>query len=93
VWWPIKRSISSLSRVCWQKRVTPAMKKQIAGYLRESHNLSQCKAAALLRTTPSVLRYQSKRLRCEAVRLKELAQQRPRFGYQCLYVLLRRNSA
>jgi len=72
--------------------VTPAMKKQIAGYLRESHNLSQRKAAALVRTAPSVLRYQSKRPGCETVRtrLKELAQQRPRFGYRRLHVLLRR---
>lgn len=35
--------------------VKPAMKKQVAGYLRESHNLSKRKAAALVRTAPSVL--------------------------------------
>ena len=68
------------------------MKKVIAGYLRESHKLSQRKAASLVRSAPSVLRYKSKRPACESVRarLKELAQQRPRFGYRRLHVLLRR---
>jgi putative transposase len=72
--------------------VTPAMKKQIAGYLRTGHGLSQRRAASLVKISPSVLRYQPKRPNCEAVRarLKELAQQRPRFGYRRLHVLLRR---
>jgi putative transposase len=72
--------------------VKPAMKKEIAGYLRTSHQLSQRRAASLVQSAPSVLRYQSKRPECEPVRarLKELAQQRPRFGYRRLHVLLRR---
>lgn len=79
-------------RPAGKKMVRPAMKKQIAGYLRASHGLSQRKAASLVQSSPSVLRYQSKRPGCETVRarLKELAQQRPRFGYRRLHVLLRR---
>ena len=72
--------------------VKPAMKKEIAGYLRASHGLSQRRAASLVKSAPSVLRYEPKRHCCETVRarLKDLAQQRPRFGYRRLHVLLRR---
>lgn len=72
--------------------VTPALKKEVAGYLQEHHGLSQRKAARLVKSAPKVLRYKSKRpddggLR---TRLRELAEQRPRFGYRRLHVLLRR---
>jgi len=71
--------------------VKPAMKKSVAGYLQEHHHLSRRKAAALSGTAPSVLRYVPKGddgvLRA---RLCELAQERPRFGYRRLHVLLQR---
>jgi len=72
--------------------VKPATKREIAGYLQTGHGLSQRRAASLVKSAPSVLRYQSKRQNCEPVRtrLKALAQQRPRFGYRRLHVLLRR---
>jgi len=60
------------------------MKKVITGYLRTIHGLSQRKAALLVKTTPNVLRYESKHRDCEPVRaqLKELAQQRPPEPFQ-----------
>jgi putative transposase len=72
--------------------VTPAHKKEVAGYLQKQHGLSQRKAARLVISAPNVLRYHSKRPGDGAVRerLRELAGQRPRFGYRRLHVLLRR---
>ncbi len=72
--------------------VTPALKKEAAGYLQEQHGLSQRKAAHLVKSAPRVLRYQSKRPDDGALRtrLRELASERPRFGYRRLHVLLRR---
>jgi putative transposase len=72
--------------------VTPAMKREIAGILQEKHGLSQRRAAVLVGSAPKVLRYQSKRGDDTKVRdrLRELAQERPRFGYRRLHVLLRR---
>jgi len=72
--------------------VKPAMKKQVAGYLQEQHGLSQRRAATLVGSAPNVLRYQSKRGSDQAVRerLRALGEQRPRFGYRRLHVLLRR---
>ena len=72
--------------------VKPAMKKEVAGYLQEQHGLSQRKAAQLVGSAPQVLSYQSKRGSDAKVRerLRELGEQRPRFGYRRLHVLLRR---
>ena len=72
--------------------VTPAAKRQVAGYLQEKHSLSQRRAAKLVRTAPRVLRYKSKRPSDEKARTRlcELAQERPRWGYRRLHVLLRR---
>lgn len=72
--------------------VTPAAKKQVAGYLQAKHGLSQRRAATLVTMAPRVLRYQSKRPddAPTRTRLRELAQERPRWGYRRLHVLLRR---
>ncbi len=72
--------------------VTPALKKEVAGYLQEQHARSQRRAAALVGSAPSVLRHRSKRGTDELVRgrLRELAAQWVRFGYRRLHVLLRR---
>jgi putative transposase len=72
--------------------VTPALKKEVAGYLQEQHYLSQRKAACLVNSAPKVLRHKTKRPDDGEVktRLRELAEQRPRFGYRRLHVLLRR---
>jgi len=72
--------------------VTPAMKKNIAGYLQEQHGLSKRRCAHLVQTAPSVLRYQTRRGGDGAIRerLKALAVERPRWGYRRLHILLRR---
>jgi len=72
--------------------VAPAAKKQVAGYIQEQHGLSQRRAASLAHCAPKSLRYKSKRADDLPVRtrLRELAQERPRFGYRRLHVLLRR---
>lgn len=72
--------------------VKPAIKREVAGYLQEEHGLSQRRAATLVSSAPKVLRYQSKRGDDQEVRtrLRELAEERPRWGYRRLHVLLRR---
>ena len=75
-----------------KKMVKPAMKKEVAGYLQGQHGRSQRKAAALVGSAPSVLRSVCKRKDDAPIkeRLRELASERPRFGYRRLHVLLRR---
>jgi len=60
--------------------------------LQEHQGLSQRRAAALVKRAPKVLRYKPKRPDELQVRerLRGLAQERPRFGYRRLHVLLRR---
>lgn len=72
--------------------VTPALKKEVAGYLQERHGRSQRRAAALVGSAPSVLRYLSLRSDDAPIkeRLRQLASERPRFGYRRLHVLLQR---
>jgi len=72
--------------------VKPAQKKEVAGYLQEQHGTSQRKAAVLVGSAASVLRYRSKRGDDVLVRerLRELASERLRFGYRRLHVFLRR---
>lgn len=72
--------------------VKPAIKREVAGYLQEEHGLSQRRAATLVGSAPRVLRYQSTRGDDSEVRkrLRALAEERPRWGYRRLHVLLRR---
>ena len=74
----------------FRKVVRPAAKREVAGYLQEKHGLSQRRAARLARTAPRVLRYTSKRPDDGPIRgrLRVLAQERPRWGYRRLHVLL-----
>lgn len=72
--------------------VKPAAKKQVAGYIQEEHQLSNRRSCALVGIPTCTARYQSRRGDEVAIRtrLKELALERPRFGYRRLGVLLRR---
>lgn len=72
--------------------VKPAAKKQVAGYIQEQHQLSKRRACALVGIPTCTVRYQSRNADEAPVRdrLKALAQERPRFGYRRLGVLLRR---
>lgn len=70
----------------------PAQRRAAVAYAQERFGLSQRKACRLVGSARSTVRYRSRRgddttLR---TRLRELAAQRPRFGYRRRHVLLRR---
>ena len=72
--------------------VTPAARREVVAYLQERHHFSQrraCRAAGAPRAT---VRYRHRRATQEPLRarLRELAAERPRFGYRRLTVLVRR---
>ena len=73
--------------------MTPAQRRAAVRWVRERYGLSQRRACRLVGTGRSTLRYRSRargdeeRLRR---RLRELAAERPRFGYWRLHALLRR---
>lgn len=72
--------------------VGPAAKREVAAHLLGAHQFSQRRACALVGMPTCSLRYRSRRPEDTLLRgrLKELAQERPRFGYRRLGVLLRR---
>jgi len=72
--------------------VTPAAKKEAALYIAQFHQLSQRRACVLSNIPTCSLRYRSRRENQAALRerLKQMAQERPRFGYRRLHVMLLR---
>lgn len=72
--------------------VTPAARKEVVHSLQEEHDLSARRACSLSGIATCSLRYQSRRVDEPQLRLrlKELAAQRPRFGYRRLHALLLR---
>ena len=72
--------------------VTAASRREAADYLQESYQVSERRAGRLISLSNSSLRYRSRRPAAEELRqrLRELATERPRYGYQRLCVLLRR---
>ena len=72
--------------------VTPDAHRQAAEYLRSAYEMSQRRASRVLGCDRSSLRYRVSRPTDEPLRerLVALAQQRRRFGYRRLHVLLRR---
>src|SRR5207248_1173575 len=75
-----------------KKVVTPAARREATTYLRQTFELSERRACQVIGTDRTSVRYQSVRPDDVALRerLKALAQQRRRFGYRRLHVLLRR---
>lgn len=72
--------------------VTPAAKREAVTHLRDHFAVSERCACRLVGASRSTVRYR-RRTRGDAVlveRLKDLARQRPRFGYRRLHALLRR---
>lgn len=67
-------------------------RREAARYLQKSYQVSERRAGQLLWLSNSSLRYRSRRPATEQLRqrLRELAIERPRYGYQRLWVLLRR---
>jgi len=72
--------------------VSAAARREAARYLQQSYQLSERRAAQALSLSNSSLRYCSRRPAAEDLRqrLRELAAERPRYGYQRLWALLRR---
>jgi putative transposase len=72
--------------------VRPAQQRAAVVYIQEQFEISQRRACRLIGAGRSTIRYQGRRREDAALRarLRELAAQRPRFGYRRLHVLLRR---
>lgn len=75
-----------------KKVVKAAARREAACYLQESYQVSERRAGQLLSLSNSSLRYRSRRPAAEDLRqrLRELARERSRYGYQRLWALLRR---
>jgi putative transposase len=73
--------------------VTTAVRREVVGYMK-SRGISERRACAYAALHRSTSRYNSKRdPRPELVsRIRELAAERPRYGYRRLHVLLRRDA-
>ena len=71
--------------------VTPAARRDAVAHLRSSLEVSERRACTILAADRSVIRYRARRPDDGAlrIRLRELADQRRRFGYRRLHVLLR----
>jgi putative transposase len=72
--------------------VTPEAKREVVGFWRNGHGISERRACRLVGLCRATQRYERQPDRSAAlrVRLRELAEQRRRFGYRRLHVLLGR---
>ena len=73
--------------------VKPASRKGLVGYLQDSYGISQRRACRLARISRKGVRYAPLRPVMDAdliARMKQLAEQYPRYGYLMLHELLRR---
>jgi len=72
--------------------VKAAARREAARYLQASYQVSERRAGRVLLISNSSLRHRSRRPAAEELRqrLRELATERPRYGYQRLWALLRR---
>lgn len=71
--------------------VAPDSKRQAVRYTREAHGLSERRACAIVGLRRSVWQYKSRRDDSALLeRMRQLATERPRFGYRRLWAMLRR---
>ena len=72
--------------------VTPAAHRESAAYLQSAYQMSERRACRVLGSDRASVRYRAKRPSDALLRerLKALANERRRFGYRRLHVLLRR---
>jgi hypothetical protein len=72
--------------------VTPAVKREAVAHLKAHFGLSERRACQIAGADRKMVRYQSQRAPDTALRgrLRDLANERRRFGYRRLFVLLRR---
>ncbi|WP_443026492.1 IS3 family transposase [Sphingomonas sp. HMP6] len=84
---------AGLKDLLFKKMVTPAAKREAVAHLQTALGMSERRACAVVGADRKSMRYRS----CRAddgdlrSRLRELAQQRRRFGYRRLHILLRRD--
>ncbi|WP_109809676.1 IS3 family transposase [Sphingosinithalassobacter portus] len=84
---------AGLKDLLFKKMVAPAAKRQAVAHLQATLGMSERRACAVVGADRTSMRYRS----CRAddgdlrSRLRELAQQRRRFGYRRLHILLRRD--
>lgn len=80
------------SGTCSQKMVTPAMRREVVGYVQQTYSLSERSACRALGVSRASHRYKSTRPSTDPLtaKLRRIAAERPRFGYRRLCVLLRR---
>ena len=72
--------------------VRPAAKREAVAHLREHFQMSERRACSLLAADRKMIRYRSRRPPETELRerLRDLANERRRFGYRRLFILLRR---
>ena len=72
--------------------VTPAARRQAAGFLQADFEVSERRACSVVGLPRATCRYQSERIEDPQLRkeLRQLAAERPRFGYRRLHLMLRR---
>ena len=72
--------------------VTPVVKREAVAHLKAQLGLSERRACQIAGADRKMVRYQSRRVPDKALcgRLRDLANERRRFGYRRLFVLLRR---
>jgi putative transposase len=72
--------------------VTPTIRRQVVGYVQKAMKMSERRACRAVGVSRASHRYTSCRTEPRALveKLRELAKERPRFGYRQLYRLLRR---
>lgn len=72
----------------WQKMVGPAAKREAVALLREKFQMSERRACSVIAVDRKMIRYHS--CRSPETELRDLANERRRFGYRRLFILLRR---
>jgi len=72
--------------------VTPAIRRLVVGHAMKAHEVSERRACSAVGVSRTSYRYRSRRKHPKlfVATLRELAAERPRFGYRGLYRLLRR---
>lgn len=81
-----------LNEIVRKKSLRPARKRTLVDWVQDAYGASLSRACRLLDISRALYGYQSCRPDQEALRLRlrELAQSRPRYGYRRVHVLLRR---
>src|SRR5205823_3690631 len=75
-----------------KKMVTPAARRQAAGFLQADFDVSERRACSVIGLPRATCRYESVKLEDPQLRkdLRQLAAERPRFGYRRLHLMMRR---